>query len=472
VVQDRAGVLKQDDLYPGQRIAVDHFVCSTKGRLFTSRGKTSDSEMFSGGCMFVDHASGYLHVEFQTNLNTHETLAAKESYELMCRDHGVIPQSYVSDNGSAFTSAGFTANLREFAQVIRFAGAGAHHHNGTAERAIQTIMCMARTMMLHAAVHWPDMADSSLWPMAVAHAVFLYNHVPSIDSGVSPIDLFTRSRWEQRKFHDLHVWGCPVYLLDKMLSDGKKLPRWKPRSKRTVYMGSSPMHASTVPLVLNPDSGAITAAFHVVFDDWFATVPMSEPPSFDSDDWSRLFGDSTYQYAFDDDDDSSSGDPSPVSQAALDARRESVARAMDEGLPATVLPVTPPPLLQPYNDESPVSRPPRVMSSVREPLNTPYTSTVPALPDTPPPVAITPVTPVGASTPGEPPMSPARELISPAREPVLSPMRQPMLSQARESPIQPILRRETTSEGAGTRSNNTVSWSPGTADPAVSATTR
>jgi hypothetical protein len=84
VVQDHSGVLKQDDLFPGQKIAVDHFVCSTDGRLFTSRGKTSSDEMYCGGCIFVDHASGYLHIEFQKHLNTHETLEAKQKFELMC----------------------------------------------------------------------------------------------------------------------------------------------------------------------------------------------------------------------------------------------------------------------------------------------------------------------------------------------------------------------------------------------------
>ena len=72
---------------------------------------TADSEMFSGGCLFVDHASGYIHVKFQTSLNTHETINAKDNFELMCRDHGVVPQSYLTDNGSAFTLAGFTAKL-------------------------------------------------------------------------------------------------------------------------------------------------------------------------------------------------------------------------------------------------------------------------------------------------------------------------------------------------------------------------
>ena len=86
-------------------------MCSTKGHLFTSRGKTADSEMFSGGCHFIDHASGYLHVEFQTNLNTHDTINAIDNFELMCRDHGIVPQTYLSNNGSAFTSARFTAKL-------------------------------------------------------------------------------------------------------------------------------------------------------------------------------------------------------------------------------------------------------------------------------------------------------------------------------------------------------------------------
>jgi len=84
---------------------------------------------------------------------------------------------------------------RVFAQVMSFAGAG------RSERVIQTMM----TMMLHSAIHWPNVADATLWPMAVAHAVYLYNHMPSLDTGISPADLFTKMRWEQRKFHDVHA---------------------------------------------------------------------------------------------------------------------------------------------------------------------------------------------------------------------------------------------------------------------------
>jgi len=217
--------------------------------------------MFTGGCLFIDHASNFVHVKNQCHLNTHETIKAKEAFEVMCRDHGVIPQSYLSDNGKAFTSAGFTSHLSQFEQVMKFAGVGAHHHNGNAERAIQTIMSIARTMMLHSAIHWPDVADPMLWPMAVQHAVFLHNHVADDSTGLSPSNVFTRTRWPQRKLHDLHVWGCPVYVLEKAMADGQKLPRWKPRAHRAVNMGLSPQHASTVPLVLNPEQGQLRHSF-------------------------------------------------------------------------------------------------------------------------------------------------------------------------------------------------------------------
>ena len=78
---DHDGALKREKLFPGQCIAVDHFVCSTLGRLFTSRGKTKESSMYKGGALFVDMATGYVDCGLQTSLNTHQTLAAKEEFK-------------------------------------------------------------------------------------------------------------------------------------------------------------------------------------------------------------------------------------------------------------------------------------------------------------------------------------------------------------------------------------------------------
>ena len=67
-------------------------------------------------------------------------------------------------------------------------------------------MSITRTMMLHSAMHWPEISDPSLWPMAVQYATYLYNKVPDPSTGLCPDDLLTKTRWEERKLHDLHVW--------------------------------------------------------------------------------------------------------------------------------------------------------------------------------------------------------------------------------------------------------------------------
>ena len=107
-------------------------------------------------------------------------------------------------------------------------------------------------MMLGAATSWPDMADPALWPLAVDYAVHVFNRVPNPETGLSPLDLFTGIRQPQHRLHDLHVWVCPAYLLDKQIADGKKLPQWKPKSERTIFVGISDKHFAGTPRVLNP----------------------------------------------------------------------------------------------------------------------------------------------------------------------------------------------------------------------------
>lgn len=368
-VRDREGALRNNNLLPGQEVSVDHYICSTKGRLLDSRGKTKDEQMYSGGCIFVDHASNYVHVEHQPSMSTHSTLRAKEAYEAMCRDQGVIPQRFLLDNEPGFTSAQFSQHLREFKQIVRFAGAGAHHHNGHAERAIQTIMGISRTMMLHAAIHWPDMADSSLWPMAVTQATYIWNHVPNSDTGLSPSDIFTKTRWPHSRFHDLHVWGCPVYVLDKAIHDGKKIPKWKPRSTRMMMMGHSPKHASSVPIVLNPKTGTITAQFHVVFDDWFATVTSdpNELPDFNSPEWLKMFGESTFQYITDEDEIGEQQAADLADQQAAEVT-QSNSDEVEAVMPPTV-PIAPP--LVPTAMPRPLPPPLPGMTHAPAPLQTP-----------------------------------------------------------------------------------------------------
>ena len=300
-VKDAPSSLRNDILDPGQEVSVDHLVSSVPGRTYEGFGKGHKTQMFRGSALFVDNATSYTYVHHQKSLNTHDTLRGKEAFEANCRDLGVVPQRYRSDNASVFHSHEYKRHLEQFSQTQRFAGVGQHHANGIVEKTIQDIQSTARTMLVHLAIHWPDQADLALWPMAIDHAVFLHNHMPDTNTGLSPMDKFSRQRWPHSKYHDIHVFGCPTYVLNKKIADGKTLPKFQPRSERHVYLGFSPFHASTVPLVLNPRTGSITPQYHCVFDDWFATLATSidDVPDFMTAQWQTLFGDSEYQFPAD-----------------------------------------------------------------------------------------------------------------------------------------------------------------------------
>ena len=89
-----------------------------------------------------------------------------------------------------------------------------------------------------------------------------------------------------------------MYLLKERITGGSKLPRWKPKTDNAAYVGVSDRHASSVPLGLRLDTGAIVGAYHSVCDDWFATVTSTglNLPDLASEKWTQLFGDTPLQW--------------------------------------------------------------------------------------------------------------------------------------------------------------------------------
>jgi hypothetical protein len=71
---------------------------------------------------------------------------------------------------------------------------------------------------------------------------------------------------------DIHVWGCPVYILNLKVQQGQNLRRWQPCSHQGIFMGLSQHHNSEAPGDINVSTWSITTQFHVVFDDQFTTV--------------------------------------------------------------------------------------------------------------------------------------------------------------------------------------------------------
>ena len=121
------------------------------------------------------------------------------------------------------------------------------------------------------------------------HAIYIWNNISRQEASLqmSPTELFTGMKYQNHNhLQRLHVFGCPVYVLEPQLQDAKKLPKWKQRSHRYIYVGLSKVHSSNVHLVSNPNTGHISPQYYLVFDDNFSTVYSDG--EFDADVWSSL----------------------------------------------------------------------------------------------------------------------------------------------------------------------------------------
>ena len=133
-----------------------------------------------------------------------------------------------------------------------------------AEWSIQSILPKTWILLVSAVICWPDVSDTSLWPMAVDYALHHHNHMPRAMVGmISPLDLLLKTQSSQSYFENMHVWGCPCYVLDPTLQDRHNLSKWKPWSHHGILVGFSPCHPLLVPLVLNTHPGKISPQFHV-----------------------------------------------------------------------------------------------------------------------------------------------------------------------------------------------------------------
>ncbi len=144
----------------------------------------------------------------------------------------------------------------------------------------------ARTLLIHAAMRYPDVITSELWPFALEYSAYLWNITPKLQQ-LSPEEVFYGSKTDYYELRNAHVWGCPTYTLNYRLQNGQKIPKWEPRARRGVFLGISKQHSSNVPQVLHLSTGAILPQYHIVFDDFFQTVSSTEVDVPQS--WENLF---------------------------------------------------------------------------------------------------------------------------------------------------------------------------------------
>ena len=131
------GILKQNDLSPGDCLSMDQYVVSQSGRTLSSSRAT-----LVGSTIFVDHCSGKIFVHHQTSLNTVSTLQSKMDINREAYHLGFPLKHFRSDN-SVFVSKAFQDNLCLLHQTHAISSAGSKHQNGVAERAIKTTSYLA-----------------------------------------------------------------------------------------------------------------------------------------------------------------------------------------------------------------------------------------------------------------------------------------------------------------------------------------
>ena len=145
------GGVSKNILTPGCRRSADLYVSKEKGRLTTSYGKEAPNVQYSGGSIFVDHASRFIFNQHQLSTTTAETVRSKHLFESYCASQGVKVTKYITDN-RPFHGAEWKLDCEIQNQLRHFSGVGAHHQI-LVEKYIQTIFNMSRSMMIHFAMH-------------------------------------------------------------------------------------------------------------------------------------------------------------------------------------------------------------------------------------------------------------------------------------------------------------------------------
>ena len=58
-------------------VSVDHYILRAPGRLYHIKGKSDPSDMYSRGCVLIEHVSGYMSINHQVAINSTETFKEK-----------------------------------------------------------------------------------------------------------------------------------------------------------------------------------------------------------------------------------------------------------------------------------------------------------------------------------------------------------------------------------------------------------
>jgi len=165
-----------------------------------------------------------------------------------------LPTRYIHfDYDSVETGGLITSLLKEFKIAPRVSAPYCHHQNGHIERAVQTVLDRARTLLVAAR------APTKFWNYALMHAAHLVNTTPKSYGAKTPHEILTGDKPDISR---LIPWFCPgVYHVSK---DERK-STWDPKAKLCRFLGYDPISRDCFKILSLPD-GKILSRKDCVFD--------------------------------------------------------------------------------------------------------------------------------------------------------------------------------------------------------------
>ena len=119
------------------------------------------------GCTtFCYHVSDFGYVHLMRDFTFEEILIAVKSFEKILARAERHVKHYYADNG-VFSQKSFLESINKKDKKINFCAVGAHHQNGIIENKNKILTISARTLLLHAICHWPQIIDLMFWPFAM-----------------------------------------------------------------------------------------------------------------------------------------------------------------------------------------------------------------------------------------------------------------------------------------------------------------
>uniref|UniRef100_A0AAV1V9M7 Integrase catalytic domain-containing protein n=1 Tax=Peronospora matthiolae TaxID=2874970 RepID=A0AAV1V9M7_9STRA len=145
----------------------------------------------------------------------------------------------------------------------------AHQTNGTAERAIRTIVTIGRSLLHHAKL------EKCFWAEAAMTAIYIKNRLPSpkIDHK-TPFEIVYKSKPSVKH---MRVFGCRALILKPR----EKRLKWDPKAREGVFMGYE--EASKAYRVYDIGADQVVISRDITFDESTFDFSMDRPSDDDED---------------------------------------------------------------------------------------------------------------------------------------------------------------------------------------------